>query len=456
MVLSVLLFLPLHAQESPYEAQVEVIEALLKKGKFEAARAQSEALIASGEEAQLAVVEAQGRLLLGRILTENPQADARQRVTGIQELQAAARIFRAAGSREEVDLIVTLLKGLTGNALIDRKKMPSELKVAITPLPSEDSLTAVSLEAIVNLQQEQIMALNDSQLRQVVLLERQQLELDEQELSRLNDSVLLLQQEQIIDRQTAEVTNQRLQRNFLIALAAGILMVLGVIYSRFKSSQRYRKRLQEQNDIISAERQRSEELLLNILPVTVAAELKENGKATARSYESASVLFADFKGFSALAASTSPKDLVHLLDEAFRAFDEIVAKHGLEKIKTIGDAYMCASGLPLEVEDHAARAVSAGLAMQEYLEGHANFEARIGIHSGPLVAGVVGKHKFVYDIWGDTVNQASRLEVAGEVGRVAISSVTRSLLGDAFTCVPAGTFLAKNIGEMERFFVTKT
>ncbi len=451
--LMLLLLLPLSGQEEAYAAQADVVIALLGKGRYPAAKAQSQALIESGKQAQLAGVTARGQYLLGRVLTENPEATARERVEGIQSLRAAARTFRDLRDRETVAEIVNILQQLTGDSSINQRAMPSSRIATNSDLPSEDSLNTVGLEAIVNLQQQQIAALSDSQLRQVILLERQQRELDASEFSRLNDSVLLLQQEQIIDRQQAEVTTQRLQRNFLIALATGILMVLAFIYIRFRSSQRYRKKLQAQNEIIREERQRSEELLLNILPVTVAAELKETGKATARRYDSASVLFADFKGFSTLAATTEPEQLVALLDEAFRVFDEIVARNGLEKIKTIGDAYMCASGLPLEAAGHAERAVRAGLEMQEYLASHPHFKARIGIHSGPVVAGVVGKHKFVYDIWGDTVNQASRLEVAGEVGRVAISKVTCALLSEDFTCRPAGTFEAKNIGRMERFFV---
>jgi class 3 adenylate cyclase len=355
--------------------------------------------------------------------------------------------------REDVAEVVALLKEFTGDGSIDLRQLPSSRQGNTSAIPSADSLKEISLEAIVKLQQKEITALNDGQLRQVILLERQQTELDASEFSRLNDSVLLLRQEQIIDRQQAEVTTQRLQRNLLIGLALATLMVLGVIYSRFRSSQRYRAKLEAQNAIIIEERQRSEELLLNILPVSVAAELKETGKATARLYDSVTVLFSDFKGFSELATSTEPEVLINLLDEAFRAFDGIIAAHGLEKIKTIGDAYMCAGGLPEETKDHAQRTVRAGLAMQAYLSGNPNFDARIGIHSGSVVAGVVGKHKFAYDIWGDTVNQASRLEVAGEAGRVAVSSATRDLLGNAFVCEAAGTFEAKNIGLMERFFV---
>ncbi|MEM6769783.1 MAG: adenylate/guanylate cyclase domain-containing protein, partial [Bacteroidota bacterium] len=164
-------------------------------------------------------------------------------------------------------------------------------------------------------------------------------------------------------------------------------------------------------------------------------------------------LFADFKGFSKLAAKMKPDELIRHLDEAFRAFDRIVRRHGLEKIKTIGDAYMCAGGLPEESDDHALRMVRAALEMQTYLTTNPHFSARIGIHTGPLVAGVVGQDKFVYDVWGDTVNQAARLEAEGEAGRVAVSAAVAAKVGQHCTCVPAGTFTAKNIGEMERYWI---
>lgn len=441
------------AQADQFAGQATAIEQLIGKGRFPGARAQARALVESGMQARLPLVEAEGRLLLGRTIMEDPKSSAKDRVEGIYELRKAAQGFRKERQREKVATIVALLREFTGDGSIELPQLPSSWKTEEILIPSADSLKAMTLEAIVSLQQNEIAALNDSQLRQVVLLQRQKNALDASEFSRLNDSVMLLQQEQIIDRQQAEVTTQRLQRNLLIGLALATLVVLGVIYSRFRSSQRYRAKLEAQNAIIVEERQRSEELLLNILPVSVAAELKETGKATARLYPSASVLFADFKGFSALAATTEPEVLINLLDEAFRAFDEIISEHGLEKIKTIGDAYMCAGGLPEERKDHAERTVRAALAMQVYLSGNPHFAARIGIHSGPVVAGVVGKHKFVYDVWGDTVNQASRLEVAGEIGKVAVSKVTRELLGKKFRCEAAGTFEAKNIGQMERFFV---
>jgi class 3 adenylate cyclase len=457
LVISTLFLLApaLSAQADNFDGQVKAIEQLIKKKRFKGAVAQAKALVESGVESQIPLVEANGRLLLGRSILENPKAAATERVAGIYELRKAAQEFRKEREREKVVEVVALLKELTGDGSIELPQLPSSRPSETLVIPSVDSLRSISLEAIVNLQEKEITALNNSQLRQVVLLERQQNALDASEFLRLNDSVMLLRQEQIIDRQQAEVTTQRLQRNLLIGLALAALFVLGITYSRFRSSQRYRAKLEAQNAIIVEERQRSDELLLNILPVPVAAELKETGKATARLYDSVSVLFADFKGFSKLAGSTEPEVLINLLDEAFRAFDEIIAENGLEKIKTIGDAYMCAGGLPEEIKDHAQRTVRAGLAMQAYLTDNPNFDARIGIHSGSVVAGVVGKHKFVYDIWGDTVNQASRLEVAGEIGRVAVSRTTRDLLGKKFVCEAAGTFEAKNIGLMERFFVTE-
>jgi class 3 adenylate cyclase len=441
------------AQSDAYDEQAEVVSKLLDSGKFKSAGAQARALIDSGTQSQLPLVAARGRLLLGRILTENPAATAKERVEGIRELRLAARGFKDAREGEPLAEIMVLLKTLTGGNTIDIEELPSTI-ARKTALPPDDSIEAASLSAIVSLQQQEITALNDSQLRQVLVLERQQRQLDESAFARLNDSVLLIQQERVIDLQESEVTRQRQQRNLLLVLGLGVLGILGVLYLRFRTGQKFQAKLQAQNEIISAERQRSEELLLNILPVTVAAELKETGKATAKSYESATVLFADFKGFSLLAAKLEPEELIRLLDEAFRAFDEIVTEFKLEKIKTIGDAYMCAGGLPIKDTGHAERMVRAGLKMQEYLASNPHFNARIGIHTGPLVAGVVGKHKFVYDIWGDTVNQASRLEAAGEVGKVAISYTTKELLGSTFTCEAAGTFEAKNIGTMERFFVT--
>jgi class 3 adenylate cyclase len=207
---------------------------------------------------------------------------------------------------------------------------------------------------------------------------------------------------------------------------------------------------------------RSDSLLLNILPREIADELKQFGKSYARKHDEVTILFADIKGFSSIAETLSAQELVTQLDECFRAFDHIVDKHGLEKIKTVGDAYVCACGLPKPVVDNATKAVRAALDMMNFIKGFSitrtiqdlpAFEFRIGIHTGPVVTGVVGLKKFTYDIWGDAVNLAARMEQHGEAGKINISGSTYALIKDKFTCTPRGKIPAKNKGEVEMYFV---
>lgn len=216
------------------------------------------------------------------------------------------------------------------------------------------------------------------------------------------------------------------------------------------------------NKIIQREKQRSDDLLLNILPAQTAEELKAHGKAKARRYDSVTVLFTDFKGFTAISEQISAEELVAELDECFRAFDDIIGKYGIEKIKTIGDAYFCAAGLPEPTITHAEDMVRAALDMQVFMQhfgeknraaGKPVFVCRIGIHTGPVVAGVVGQKKFAYDIWGDTVNMGARMESSGEPGKVNISEATYALVKDKFSCTPRGKVAAKGKGEVEMYFV---
>lgn len=205
-----------------------------------------------------------------------------------------------------------------------------------------------------------------------------------------------------------------------------------------------------------------EKLLLNILPSETAQELKEKGYATPHFYDSATMLFTDFIGFTKIAEGLSPQDLVSELNACFVAFDEIIERHSLEKIKTIGDAYMCAGGLPVPNSTHALDAVRAALEIQQYIQqfninqqarGLAPWDIRIGLHTGPVVAGVVGRKKFAYDVWGDAVNIASRMESCGEAGRVNISQATYSMVKDHFACTYRGKVSAKNKGEVDMYFV---
>lgn len=252
------------------------------------------------------------------------------------------------------------------------------------------------------------------------------------------------------------------KRNFyLAAFVAMMLLAGGAVFSFIRARQNARV-LSEKNKIIRAEQERSENLLLNILPALVAEELKKQGKTSARYFEDVGVLFADFVGFSMIAEKLTPQQLVSELDTCFQAFDQIIAKYNLEKIKTIGDAYMAAGGLPDGGGSQLRDMVNAALDMQKWLsEWNADrlrqkqplFEARIGIHRGPVVAGVVGSKKFAFDIWGDTVNIAARIEAAGEGGKINISGEVHQVISEYFPCHYRGKIAAKNKGEIDMYYV---
>jgi ligand-binding sensor domain-containing protein/class 3 adenylate cyclase len=219
-----------------------------------------------------------------------------------------------------------------------------------------------------------------------------------------------------------------------------------------------------QSKEIEGQKGRIEDLLLNILPKEISEELKEKGKATARRHEEVSVMFTDMKGFTQAAEKMTPEELVNELDECFIGFDEIVGRYGIEKIKTIGDSYMCAAGVPTSDKHHALKCTLAALEVRELMNvwrkqreslGKTPWILRIGVHTGPVVAGVVGKRKFAYDIWGDTVNTASRMESSGEPGEVNVSGATYSLVKDYFECEHRGQIAAKNKGAIDMYFVRR-
>ena len=256
-----------------------------------------------------------------------------------------------------------------------------------------------------------------------------------------------------------QILEEKYIRNVSFAIGAILLILVLGIYYRFRFIKRSKAEL-------LLEKTRSDDLLLNILPSEVAEELKEKGSADARDFEMVSILFSDFKGFTLASSKLSAQDLVSEINTCFEAFDGIMEKYKIEKIKTIGDAYMAAGGLPVPTDDSVKNTVLAALEMQVFIDdrkktqdarGLPAFEMRVGINTGPVVVGIVGVKKFQYDIWGDTVNTASRMESAGQVDKVNISQATYELIKDEsqFAFESRGKIEAKGKGEMEMYFATK-
>lgn len=261
----------------------------------------------------------------------------------------------------------------------------------------------------------------------------------------------------------------RVEKEETITRATGAVLLLtilfaGFVLNRFAVTNRQKKQIQEQHFALGEEKKKSDELLLNILPEETAEELKRTGTTIAKRYESVSVLFSDFSNFTGISEKMSPEELVNEIHICYSAFDAIIARYTIEKIKTIGDGYMCVSGLPVANNRHAIDLVSAAMDMQHFLhehrkqrilEGKSGFEARMGIHSGPVVAGIVGTRKFAYDIWGDTVNIAARMEETAAKGSIYVSEATAQLISEAFKLEDKGMVHLKNKGEVRVYEVLK-
>lgn len=304
---------------------------------------------------------------------------------------------------------------------------------------------------------EKMLVLSDSLRSEETSKNLQQMEFSKTILA---DSIAQVEMDRKIETAHQEELRKKNQtRNISIGIGAFILFLTLLLYNRLKFVRKSKADLQVEKD-------RSENLLLNILPEEIALELKEHGKAKARDFDMVSILFTDFKSFTQNAAKLSAQELVKEINTCFEAFDGIIEKYGIEKIKTIGDAYMAAGGLPIYSEDSIKKTVLAGLEMQSFIttrfarkkdENEIRFEMRLGIHTGPVVAGIVGVKKFQYDIWGNTVNIASRMESNSEVGKVNISKHTFDLVKDdpQFTFESRGKIDVKGKGGMEMYFVSR-
>jgi adenylate cyclase len=262
-----------------------------------------------------------------------------------------------------------------------------------------------------------------------------------------NDKVAALGMQRAFDKKSADVQKTaalKLQRVLGLTYMGFAGIVLLLVFSFF----------------ITKERRKSEKLLLNILPEEVADELKHKGFSVARYFNEVTVLFTDFVDFTEASMRLTPQELVNELDACFKAFDVIMDKNKIEKIKTVGDAYLAVCGLPQPTHEHAVNVVSAALEIRDFMAkrkekmGEKTFAIRIGIHSGSVVAGIVGLKKFAYDIWGDTVNTAARMEQNSEPGKINISETTYDLVKDKFECECRGEIEAKNKGQLKMYFVS--
>jgi class 3 adenylate cyclase len=289
----------------------------------------------------------------------------------------------------------------------------------------------------------QLQMTDSTSSEEIDLLTEKQIISNHIELSNINE----------INEKKEEIAQKTLDRQILVrnVFIGGFALLL--IFSGLFLIQRNK---------IKKGKKLSDELLLNILPHSIAEELKSKGNAESKLIDEVTVLFTDFKGFTQLSEQFTPQELVAEINECFSAFDQIMIKHNVEKIKTIGDSYMAAGGLPSSNKTHAEDVILAALEIQQYMAeykkvrekaGKLFFEIRIGVHSGPVVAGIVGIRKFAYDIWGDTVNTASRMESSGEVDKVNVSESTYNLTQDKFNFTYRGKIAAKGKGEISMYFV---
>jgi adenylate cyclase len=347
-----------------------------------------------------------------------------------------------------------------------------QAKDSLFTLESNKKMNELQVQYDAEKKQQQIQLLEKDKLLKMSEIRRQQIDLYRVELlqNKQKQDIVLLSKEKDLERaetqrlqleniyQQSEVETQKLQRNALVAFLVFATFLLIALVSLNRKKESANKEIQRQKIEIEEERFKSESLLLNILPFTIAYRIKLGETSIAEHYSSVCVLFSDVVGFTDLSQTISPQELVAILDRIFTAFDNIAEELKLEKIKTIGDAYMVVGGVPEVMADSAFRVVAMALRMRTALtqlnsKYSTNLQIRIGLHTGEVVAGVIGKKKFAYDLWGDTVNIASRMESYGLPGEIHISRAVYDIIKDSYTCVPRGMIDIKGKGLMETWFV---
>lgn len=399
------------------------------------------------------------------------ESNSGNRALALDNLDHLRQLAEKSGRPKDLERINAQIAVLKNGGKITEQ--PADSKQAL-----EMQLNAVQKQLAENqtvFKESQSKLLQESQALQSQLAVKEA-EIDRMTQEQMRTAMLVMQQRVLLDSvyyragmDSLAVANANLalreaesNRKFNYSIMGVLLLLAGGSMFSFVRARQNALVLAEKNKTIKEEQERSEKLLLNILPSLIADELKANGRTKAQYFEDVSVLFADFVGFSKIAERLSPQQLVSELDICFQKFDEIIAHYNLEKIKTIGDAYMCAGGVPYGNGAQMTSMVAAAFDMQHWLHewnnkreqaGMPRFDARIGIHRGPVVAGVVGSKKFAFDIWGDTVNIAARIEQAGEGGQINISGEAYEVIKDQSPCRYRGKIPAKNKGEIDMYFL---
>lgn len=336
---------------------------------------------------------------------------------------------------------------------------------------SEEQLKqeALKIQSEISKKDQEITSIAQQKLRSDSLVRTKVRLLANLTQEQMADSMLLAQQERQLQAQQTRIAEAELKeerQRYIQLLLGGLIgfaiILAGSFYARYRAKRRMADELTQKNVQIEGEQKKSDALLLNILPPAIAQELKSRNKVAARKYEQATVMFIDFTGFTHVSERLTPEALVDELDYCFSNFDRIISKYKIEKIKTVGDAYICASGLS-DMNASPSDMIKAALEIQDFLlhlkaerqtQNLPYFDARCGIHTGAVVAGVVGAKKFAYDIWGDTVNIAARMEETCEPGRVNVSETAYGLAKYEFEWMNRGKIAAKNKGMLDMYYVT--
>lgn len=463
-----------------YNAQKKVTQAIQTAQQHSIARGLSRAYEIKSMihqdlfEFELALESYKQHLSIRDSLITEDRAAENKRLFDQYKMEQIEKQLRLIWAKDELDAINLARERAEKEAERERfnaKIKDDELRIASLKnkeLRAREELQRLQLrEERLNLENsERKLALErrDNEIKELALeKERMAVIANEKEISLLEKKKELESQKRINEK-AAYTYKLRL---ILGALLFIVLLLFGILFAYRKLQQR-KKRIEEQNVIIAQskkeiehEKDKSEGLLLNILPPVIAEELKTHGSSKPRLFDEVSVGFTDFSGFTMISEKLTAEQLVEKLDTIFYAFDLIIERHGLQRIKTIGDAYMFAGGVPEPMDDHAVRIVAAALEMRDYIEQYnrelgrnePKWNIRIGVNTGPIVAGVIGIKKFAYDIWGDAVNLAARMESSGEVGKVNVSGSTYALIKEQFATEHRGKIEAKNKGAVDMYFV---